>query len=218
MLDRSQTANLFSETLPSVEGEPPSVSEAPQPAKKSRRTPRQRRQRRAPARRPPTLAVLRASVSGRVRAQRARVAARLPQLRKARVLAPAVVLLVLAVTDPAGCGRSVSPSPVRRPAGASTSPGVAVRTVTVHSVTPRPASTRVAANIVRATAHLLRARSATPISPATPAYTPPPSAPRPPAQPESQPPPSSPVPAPSAPAIGRPPPSSGQGDEFGFER
>jgi hypothetical protein len=213
MLDRSETANLFSENLPSTGGEPPPLYERPDAAL---RMSRRRRcaaphARRRPLRAPRAIAMARGAV------WRAGLTARLPHPRRALRYAPIAVLVVLVLTNPAGCGRAVSTTAggVSR---TSTVIAPVVRTATVHTVTPSPVQARVAADAT-APAAISRPRPVAPVSRPASGYAPAsPAAPVTPVTPRESTVPTSP-PGTSAPAVSsqRPPPA-GQGDEFGFER
>jgi hypothetical protein len=209
MLDRSQTANLFSENLPPAEGRDTAASESPDAAFPGRAPRRDRSPRARVPRRP--VNPLHAG------AWLARLTARVPRLRKAGRYAPVAVMVLLLLTHPAGFGRSVSTTAVtRRPSSTVSTVTVPVaRTVTVHSAPPPPVVVRHVAAVTATAPHISRPRRVPAPSPPA-SYSPPPSPAAPgdtdvPVSPSSSPPP--------AVTTQRPPPAGGsQGDEFGFER
>jgi hypothetical protein len=213
MLDRSEIANLFSENRPSTEGKPPPLYEWHDAAPRVSR----RRRRAAPHARRRSLRALRAIAMARGAGWRAGLTARLPYPRRALRYAPIAVLVVLVLTNPAGCGHAVSTT-AGGASGTSTVIAHVVRTVTVHTVTPPPAQARIAADATVPGA-ISRPRPVAPVSRAASSYAPAsPAAPVTPDAPRESTVPTSP-PVASAPAVSsQRPPLAGQGDEFGFER
>ncbi len=229
MLDRSQTANLFSEDLPAAGQETDCEPEPPAPAPVSP-TPRVRR---SPARRarptsppltdtprPPRARVKRGEER---RPWRERLVALRPRLRRARTYAPIAVLLLIVLANPAGCARrATTPATVAgtTPATAPVAPTAVTRTVTVNAPPPSHA-TRLAG---RQRHTQPSGRYGTDGQPAVsgeqhvsagyspPAASPGPTFPRPAAAPGS------PSPAPVSTGRQPPPERGGQADEFGFER
>jgi hypothetical protein len=238
MLDRSQTANLFSENLDPPDSEtthaapsltrdgPPPASAAPTrpPIRASRREqpPRLRRAARSAARsrsnaRPPK------RKRKRVEAQREpwNWRERLPPARlvwrRAQRYVPVGVLLVILLTNPVGCGRHATTSPATStPSRPSSSPSAAHSTPnlpdTQHFARPRA---RPARSLSGRSAQVVQAgpapqRAAVSES-AAPRAAPTAAAPGPVGEPAS--------PSTSPSISGKPPPDEGgAGDEFGFER
>jgi hypothetical protein len=125
MLDRSDTPNLFAQDTPTEPLAPPPA----QPVTETRQ-PRQARRER------PTRASL---VRPRISGLRTAARVRLGQLRTYRRYAPVLVLLLLLLTHPAGCGRSGSPTAVT--SGPSVTPAGSAapvaQKVTVNAPVPR---------------------------------------------------------------------------------
>jgi hypothetical protein len=140
MLDRSEAPNLFAQDAPAEHR--PALAASPVADVRPRRAPR----RQSPARGP--------LARSRIRAPRAAALARLGQLRTYRRYAPVAVLLLLLLTHPAGCGRSVPPTAVTSGPSATPAEGAAtvIRAPTVS--TPPPLRRRAAA--LRARAHSRR--------------------------------------------------------------
>jgi hypothetical protein len=208
MLDRSPQPNLFD---PGRAGEPaPQATPAPQAPHDHFPPPAAKhvRRRRAP------------SFASYLAAARATIApalsGRLHPPRRLRVLAPAAILLLLLVLNPAGCGRSTTTSAVTQTTGAQQPARVitrlVTRTVTVRqpptAVTPLPQSHLTAAAMP---AHTRQARTALTVRPAgSPGRQPTVTATTSPTSTEVTPPPTTDSP---------PDPSREEsGEEFGFER
>ena len=96
MLDRSEAPNLFAQDAPAEHRT--ALADSPVADVRPGRAPR----RKSPARVP--------LARSRIRAPRAAALAQLGQLRTYRRYAPVAVLLLLLLTHPAGCGRSVPPN------------------------------------------------------------------------------------------------------------
>jgi len=231
MLDRSQTANLFSEDLPAAGQETDCEPERPASAPVSPTPPRARR---SPARRarptsPPGTDTPRprrprVELGDERRAWRERLVALRPRLRRVRPYAPIAVLLLILLANPAGCGRRATTTPATvpgsRPATVPVASATVTRTVTVNAPPPSHA-TRLAGReqhtqpsgryrpdgqpAVSGEQHVSAGYSP-PAASLGPTFTRPAAAP------------GSPSPAPVSTGRQPPPERGGQADEFGFER